>query len=99
MEADTKKLQKEIFGSGNNSDDDCEAGECCVAPGIFEYKKGTCKKLATKGEMCNEEDDNPGFFDVKYIDNCPCASGLTCEAKETKDLPFVGKIKIDERCV
>ncbi|GBO40393.1 hypothetical protein AVEN_203305-1, partial [Araneus ventricosus] len=50
-------------------------------------------------EHCSEEEEAHGFFDVKYHQHCPCAAGLSCEPTEIKEIPFIGTIKIDERCV
>ncbi|GIY61978.1 uncharacterized protein CDAR_78741 [Caerostris darwini] len=88
-----------------HDNDDCEDDECCIAKGVFGIRKGVCRKLAEKktdkciDESCSEEEETYGFFDHKYVDHCPCASGLSCEPTEVKDLPFIGTIKIDERCV
>ncbi|CAL1263272.1 unnamed protein product [Larinioides sclopetarius] len=81
------------------SGDECAEDECCVARGIFSFRRGDCKKLAQIGEYCSEEQEVHGFFDVNYHHHCPCAAGLSCEPTETKELPFVGTIKFEERCV
>ncbi|CAL1263270.1 unnamed protein product [Larinioides sclopetarius] len=81
------------------SSEECSEDECCVAKGIFGFRKGECRKLAQNGEECSEKEDAVGFLDEQYIHHCPCASGLSCEPSEVKDLPFIGTIKIDERCV
>ncbi|GIX99867.1 uncharacterized protein CEXT_164411 [Caerostris extrusa] len=82
-----------------HDNDDCEEDECCIAKGVFGIRKGVCTRLAEKDESCSEEEETYGFFDHKYVDYCPCASGLSCEPSEVKELPFIGTIKIDERCV
>ncbi|GIX99869.1 hypothetical protein CEXT_164421 [Caerostris extrusa] len=61
------------------------------------------------GESCSEEDESVGFFDHKYVDHCPCVSGLSCEPTEIKAclsskgkygfFIVIGTVRIDERCV
>ncbi|GFY58143.1 uncharacterized protein TNIN_406861 [Trichonephila inaurata madagascariensis] len=79
--------------------EDCAADECCVARGVFIFRRGNCKKLAQKEEACSTEEDTLPFMDEQYIGHCPCVAGLSCEPTEIKDLPFIGTVKIDERCV
>ncbi|KFM62690.1 hypothetical protein X975_06733, partial [Stegodyphus mimosarum] len=78
---------------------DCDDGECCVARLGLGFRKGDCRKLAALGESCSHEDDKLLTVGEKYIMHCPCVSGLACEPEETKDMPFIGTIKINERCV
>ncbi|GIY61979.1 uncharacterized protein CDAR_78751 [Caerostris darwini] len=81
------------------SNEECDEDECCIARRILGFLKGNCKKLAAKGESCSEEDESLGFLDHKYVEHCPCVSGLSCEPTEIKSLPFIGTVRIDERCV
>ncbi|GFT86084.1 uncharacterized protein TNCV_3256991 [Trichonephila clavipes] len=81
------------------SSEDCDDNECCVARGIFGFRRGSCKKLAQKDEACSEKEDVVSFLDEQYLGHCPCVDGLSCEPTEVKDLPFIGTVKIDERCV
>ncbi|GFT15255.1 hypothetical protein NPIL_335161 [Nephila pilipes] len=87
--------------------EDCDAGECCIDGGIF--KLGFCRKLATKGERCNLEDE---ITNNKYSRHCPCSDGLTCEAEKIIKAKFEdivaggsssntskGELRVNERCV
>ncbi|GFW31784.1 uncharacterized protein TNCV_5039541 [Trichonephila clavipes] len=80
-------------GKKCSTSEDCDDGECCIDRGPF--RKGRCNKLATEGRRCNLEGE---LFHDKYVRNCPCAEGLTCQAEKTKETPW-GEVRINERCV
>ncbi|XP_015928445.1 U1-hexatoxin-Iw1c [Parasteatoda tepidariorum] len=87
-----------VEGKRCSGPDDCEADQCCIARSILGFVKGDCKKLASKGDRCSVEDDRLPFHGEKYILFCPCGNGLSCEPTEVKDIPFIGTIRLDERC-
>ncbi|KAF8794951.1 hypothetical protein HNY73_002859 [Argiope bruennichi] len=82
-----------------NSSEDCEDDECCIAKSFLLYRKGDCRKLAQKGDSCSEDDESIGFLHEQYIGHCPCDLGLSCQPTQVKDLPFIGTVRYDEKCV
>ncbi|KAG8189179.1 hypothetical protein JTE90_013713 [Oedothorax gibbosus] len=75
---------------------DCEVGQCCVARSIFGFDRGDCKYFSKIGQNCSSE----SLFSIdQYFLHCPCEQELSCEPTEIKELPMIGTIKIDERCV
>ncbi|GIY61982.1 hypothetical protein CDAR_78781 [Caerostris darwini] len=72
------------------SDDECEADECC----LITFLTGNCKKLRAKGEPCM---GNKIIIFGKHVRKCPCASGLFCQPSRTVELPF-GTIALQEEC-
>ncbi|KAG8188024.1 hypothetical protein JTE90_009898 [Oedothorax gibbosus] len=75
--------------------DDCQQGECCVSHDMFGFRRAHCHKLADKGKPCSLPERT---VRGKYLNNCPCVGGLSCEAERVRNIPFVGEIRINERC-
>ncbi|GBM61952.1 hypothetical protein AVEN_60810-1 [Araneus ventricosus] len=78
---------------------DCADDECCIAKSFLSFRKGNCEKLAQKGDSCSEDDEGIGPNNEQYIGHCPCDLGLSCQPTQVKDLPFIGTVRYDERCV
>ena len=72
--------EKRIFGSGCDSDLECDQGECCVKYTFF----SKCKKLLKEGALCYKGFGKRGFG-LKF--RCGCEESLTCKGS----LPFIGR--------
>ncbi|XP_054706262.1 U3-aranetoxin-Ce1a-like [Uloborus diversus] len=63
--------------------EDCDWNQCCIEsqtriPGF----NGICSNPVEEGEICDP--DLEKTIDGRYIDTCPCDSGLVCQLFESQ---------------
>ncbi|GBM50019.1 hypothetical protein AVEN_167134-1 [Araneus ventricosus] len=78
---------------------DCAEDECCLARNSLQLiGRGKCRRLSSFGEHCTPEDLAVEAYGGKYVRNCPCRSGLSCENVGRGRQSFL-RNRLSQRCV